>query len=42
MISVWFNEDNENDLTPLPEEVDFTIKTTEELLSILSINKKGR
>ncbi|WP_145373088.1 HAD family hydrolase [Staphylococcus cohnii] len=42
MISIWFNEDNENDLTPLPEEVDFTIKTTEELLSILSINKKGR
>src|SRR5699024_10972519 len=42
MISVWLNEDNENDLTPLTEEVDFTIKTTEELLSILSISKKGR
>lgn len=42
MVSVWFKEDDEVDVEPLPEEVDFTINTTEELLSILPIAKKGR
>ncbi|RIM32692.1 HAD family hydrolase, partial [Staphylococcus cohnii] len=41
-VSVWFKEDDEVDVEPLPEEVDFTINTTEELLSILPIAKKGR
>ncbi|MBW3126711.1 HAD family hydrolase, partial [Staphylococcus xylosus] len=42
MVSVWFKEEQTVDVEPLPEEVDFTINTTEELLSILPIGKKGR
>lgn len=42
MISVWFKEDDDVEVEPLPEEIDFTIKSTEELLTILSIAKKGR
>lgn len=42
MISVWFKEDDDVEVEPLPEEIDFTIRSTEELLTILSIAKKGR
>lgn len=40
MVSVWFKEEDA-ELEPLPEEVDYTITTLEELLSILPIGKKG-
>lgn len=36
MVSVWFNhEDDEVELEPEPEEMDFEIATLEELLEIL-------
>lgn len=36
MVSVWFNhEDDEVELAPEPEEMDFEISTLEELLEIL-------
>ncbi|PTE93769.1 HAD family hydrolase, partial [Staphylococcus cohnii] len=41
MISVWF-KDEDAEIEPLPEEVDFTITTLEELLTILPMKQKGQ
>ena len=41
MVSVWF-KDEDAEIEPLPEEVDFTITTLEELLSILPMQQKGQ
>ncbi|MCG3412424.1 HAD family hydrolase [Staphylococcus massiliensis] len=40
MVSVWF-DDEESEIEPLPEEMDFRITTLEELLDILSIKREG-
>ncbi|GAA6817473.1 HAD family hydrolase [Staphylococcus sp. 18_1_E_LY] len=40
MVSVWFKE-ADAEIEPLPEEVDYTISTLEELLTILPIEQKG-
>ncbi|MBF7022835.1 HAD family hydrolase [Staphylococcus kloosii] len=40
MVSVWFKEEDA-EIEPLPEEVDFTISTLEELLTILPLEQKG-
>ena len=39
MVSVWYKQENA-ELEPLEEEVDYIITTIEELLTILSINKQ--
>lgn len=41
MVSVWYKQENA-ELEPLEEEVDYIITTIEELLTILSINKKEK
>ena len=41
MVSVWYKQENA-ELEPLEEEVDYIITTIEELLTILSINKQKR
>jgi putative hydrolase of the HAD superfamily len=40
MVSVWFKEEDA-EIESLPEEVDFTISTLEELLTILPLEQKG-
>ncbi|MDT3959134.1 HAD family hydrolase [Staphylococcus kloosii] len=40
MVSVWFKEEDA-EIEPLPEEVDYTISTLEELLTILPLEQKG-
>ena len=41
MVSVWYKQENA-ELEPLEEEVDYIITTIEELLTILSINKQKK
>ena len=40
-VSVWYKQENA-ELEPLEEEVDYIITTIEELLTILSINKQKK
>ena len=41
MVSVWFKEEDA-ELEPLPEEVDYTITTLEELLQILPLDEEQK
>lgn len=41
MVSVWYKQENA-ELEPLEEEVDYIITTIEELLTILSVNKQKK